>query len=262
MYTKKEDAMLCEIVDIPKSLKGVSIEEIGEIANVEFLKLRHAEKRKDFELTMRGFQGGTIYESNNGDFKFSKTVDADGKDCLRPRNVTFMPSRRTKLLEAYIPDTKYNRKILAKLFFTPDAPYIYDRKVRDEVEEMAKNMGLKKKVTENVDKTVVTLSANLSKKDKEIAKLKKQLEKTEIVNRTVNKSAAKFDSGKAEIEREKILQECIKDVESENQDLIKALEKMYPKSFRKKDEYLEGIVAKAKAEAEKLYEIEGLNVDD
>ncbi len=262
MNIKTENAMLCEVVDIPKALKGVPLEEIGEIAGVEFLKLRHAVKRKDFELTMRGFQGGTIYESNNGDFKFAKTVDGDGKDCFRPRNVTFIPSKRTKLLEAYVPDTKYNRKVLANLFFTPDAPHIYDRKVRDEVEEMAKNLGIKKKLEKNVNETVVVLSADLSKKDKEIAKLKKQLEKVEIVNRTISKSAAQIDSSKVEAEREKILQECIKDVEKENQDLMKALMKMYPKAFRKKDEYFEGIVKKAKIEAEKIYKIEGLNVDD
>jgi hypothetical protein len=253
-----EGWMPCEIVDLPRNFAKLPIEEIGGLIGVDFLKLRHAKKKFYCELAMRGFQGGRVVEVNDGEYSFEKTVDTDGKDLARPRNVTFKQHPTTRFLEAYVPDTEFNRNVLAKLFFTDSAPYIYNAEVREDVEERAKKLNVQRALKKNLDETVVEVSSKLTEVEKENKRLKKALERMKITNETIKKATGKVTKKNASGEREKILNECIEEAEKEFADVVALLKKSYKDKYNEQSEYKESVLAKAEAMANDIYKTEGL----
>jgi hypothetical protein len=107
----------CSIIKtIPSNLGDIV--KLAELADITLVKLRHPNGYGNVPATMRGFQGGVIELIDirgKKEYKFTPERDRHGDDIPTPRDLVFIPDNDTGELIAYIPDTPYNRDVLAKI---------------------------------------------------------------------------------------------------------------------------------------------------
>jgi len=189
--------MNSNLVYITGGNKKIDFEAVAELAGIKVIKLLHPRAFVNDQVSMRGFQGGTMQVSDRGGvslYKFVPFVNKSGEDTFTPKNLWFEKDDRTNENLAVIPDTKYNRKKLAGMYGTIHAPRIKDPVIDAEVRAMAEKIQktVEVKKTKEVE-AAKALSENESLK-KALEKAKKDNER--LMNRGTMLTAAVSDNSK------------------------------------------------------------------
>jgi hypothetical protein len=118
---EKTEGYVCSIMRVPNYLnKGKKVPNlmIGEQAEVDFIILRHAMKSGRTAEKISGFQGVSInMDSNRNGTRIWKVYDKDivtGKPKPSDYTLWFFPNGIMNTLMAAVPDTEFNRDLLAR----------------------------------------------------------------------------------------------------------------------------------------------------
>lgn len=174
--------MYSSVLQAPKNVlrEPFDATELGEGAGLSFIYLNHKLGRGNSMITTFGFQGAYVYENKQG-LEYKLTKDQDGNDCAAPTPLFWTPTGKLKKLSAAIPDTEYNRDVLAQAYYRGKSGHansggcwnFVDKNIEKAIEEIAsvKYPRLEKttmNLTETNAQEVIMLRALLNKKEKEL----------------------------------------------------------------------------------------------
>lgn len=144
--------MHCSLLSIKGALPNKLLSDdytiYGEQAKLKFIKLKH---KKGFAMnqcaSVRGYQGADIVVSQTRDhqilYEVALTTDnKTGEACSAQRPLIFEPEKRTNLLTAVVPDTPFNRKKLACVYYHNPFAEIIDEAIDKEIDQMAREIEL------------------------------------------------------------------------------------------------------------------------
>lgn len=256
--------MKCSIVKTSQSIAKMDHEKLGLLCGLGFIKLRHKKQFEEYHYQMRGFQGANIYFSNyNGKkmYTYDLTVDRASKDSALPKNLIFEPSEETNELLAILPDTKFNRRVLACYVGSDLEPEILDDKIQKEVKEMAKTIRTQTIVKKKKDQLIVDQSKVIQSKDERIAQLERELAEKNAVDNVILDAAQTIAQDSAEAYKAKIRQEIKDQVYVEKADLISTLKESYGEKWAQCSEYKQTILKEVTDRTAKRLAEEGITID-
>ncbi len=234
--------MRCYLLGVPKKLKKIDHETVGELAGLSFIHLQYCTKVGKMEMCIRGFQGAIIYMreiAGHPNYSHELTKDNYGKDCAIQRSVIFKPEQHTMRLLAVIPDTKYNRKKLSGLYYAEDAPIILDKDIDKEVKEYAKKIKVEKEADKSKDELLAEQNKVIESLNKQVKQKDQIIQDKERTDNIIEQVKENTDNDAmqeiANTYREKIRAEIHKD----NQELVDLIIADDPDNWEKSDDYSE-----------------------
>ena len=220
----------------------------AEAAGVKFILLEYLESDGDSVLYalhgrgVRGFQDVTVYIGQDHGKKSNKAewcVDESNLPCRGPRALNFEPHPETGALEAWLPDSEFNRKILAKTFYHNAQWRIVDAKIREQVKVLADGFAEKEGKTEDPTKLVLSLTDENSALQAQVARMQRELDEKALASKP--KMTEERNDNREAIK--KIREEIKTEVYAERPDELAALKEMKPQGWAFTKEYKKGIGA-------------------
>lgn len=203
---------------------------LGKMAGFDWIEVQHPLMIGKNSISMRGFQGVflTVSEHNgryNYEYEFTKNKKT-GEPKRMAAPLTFFPDEETGELLAIIPDTEYNRNVLAKQLASKNPSIIVtDPKIKAEILEKSKDFKRFQKIEKDKDGLLVGYRKELSAKDQEIENLKAKLKASQDAERIVGEVLGKDDKDRIKQIREeerklfyKNNPELIESIKKENED--------------------------------------------
>lgn len=240
----------CSLIRIPKTENPSKVDEtmkFAKLAGIKFIELRHVKKRDKLSFTVKGFQGAAVVvndASTGPPFMPKWTVHPHtGVAQAYGNGLIFEPEQYTGVLRAWMPDTEFNRDMMAKNWHTPSGVRVCfpaDADIDEEIRQLA--------IKEGYDKVKITNSAEVIKQSKQtIADLIKEvddLKRKTVEQALLTASSESFSEKEAELKARFIVE-----VEKENAPWIEILKKKTSKGtdFRKLPAYNGKILNKVAA---------------
>jgi hypothetical protein len=174
--------------------------------------------------TVKGFQAVEIIASGTEgerSYRLEATKDKHNQDCEGRRNLCFEPRRPTNVLEAQLPDTAFNRKILGSTLYYGAEWEVADPEIRKEItkiaDEFEKQLAEERNKKPTTEQVILSLDERLRKAEEENIRLQHELKKkkeTDVVIDSI-KQAPKPEEKKPEEPRVEIGTIREKEIENE-----------------------------------------------
>lgn len=167
------------------NIKEEDYTKIAEQAGVKFLKLNHTSGITDLDYAIGGFQCVHVainknYQTGRTSYSHQPSRDKDGNDCDGLRNLVFRPDKETGELEAYLPDTPFNRTVLASTYGKDGCEWILSKsnpqEVIAEITRRGEECLAQEKENKKTENVLSKLAEENAAKEAEIAELKRKLE--------------------------------------------------------------------------------------
>lgn len=220
----------CSLILIPKIENPSKVDEtmkFAKLAGIKFIELRHAKKRNKLSFTIKGFQGAMVVVNgspNGNPFMAKYTVHPHtGEAQAYGNGLVFEPEQYTRVLQAWMPDTPFNRDVMAKNWHTPTgvrACFPADPDIDEELRQLA--------IEKGYDNVEITSPAVVLKKSKQtiadLIKENQELKEKAVQQALLDASSDSFAKKEATLKAKYIVQ-----VEKECAPWLEALEKRSPK---------------------------------
>ncbi len=237
--------MRCSLVLLQNGTSRTFKEEeytrIAELAGVPFIDVTHRDGFGKDQKAIRGFQGVSISVSEyQGRYVYSVkySEDREGNPQYMFMPLVITPNEETNELSAKIPDTAFNRGILGRML-TKKSPMLRlkDKKLETQLAEEGKKQVKASNVEKDKDGVVVSLQKQMSEKETEIARLKRQLNNKEKAEKIVGKAITESQKKRKKAIRAEIKEKFY----AENPKLIQMLKDANGKGWALSAEYKEKV---------------------
>lgn len=230
----------CNLITIPKTKKKPKSDEtmkFATLAGIEFIELHHAQGTSELSYTYKGFQGAQVFQNSKaapGERSFialHTKHPITQEDCAHGNGIIFDPEEFTELLSAQIPDTPFNRMVLAKNYFTPTGRrcvFPVDKTIDDEIKELAIKNGFDKIDHKSPAEVLKEAQEKMAAQEAEIIRLKKEREETKELAQAVQLTS---------MDEAKLRDEATEEIHKEHKDLLRTLKDRSPKGFLMTKEY-------------------------